>query len=150
MTDEDIIKALECCYKCTNAFICTESKCPLFGQSCLCILSKNALNLINRQKAEIERLRKRDETAEKIIREQADKIFNLQSENSRLTDRNIALSEKEDNSIIVCISARAEAVKEFSHFLIDKAEDGVISVAELPDLVVGFGEGRERNEMHWY
>ena len=56
MTDNEIIKALKCCPKCTNAYICTESKCPLFGQNCLYILSENALNLINRQKAEIDNL----------------------------------------------------------------------------------------------
>lgn len=35
-----------------------------------------------------------------------------------------------------CEKAHDEAVKDFSHFLIDKAEGGNIEIAELPDLVV--------------
>lgn len=35
-----------------------------------------------------------------------------------------------------CEKAHDEAVKDFSHFLIDKAKDGSIDVDELPDLVV--------------
>lgn len=55
MTDNDIIKALEHCMKPTGE--CEE--CPLdnlcYG-NCFDIVKEEALNLINRQKAEIERL----------------------------------------------------------------------------------------------
>ena len=57
MTDNEIIKALECC-KDGTAIGC--KKCPLYedkGQTCITILSHNAIDLINRQKAEIERLK---------------------------------------------------------------------------------------------
>lgn len=51
MTDNDIIKALECCgcdnYQCDN--------CPYAYKTCT--VYKDSLDLINRQKAEIERLR---------------------------------------------------------------------------------------------
>ena len=80
-------------------------------------LLKNTLNLINRQQAEIERLQEQDEIAEKIIREQADRIFNLQSENGRLTDRNFELSEKGEKAVIAYIAAKNEAVKEFAEKL---------------------------------
>ena len=52
MTDNEIIKALECCKKddCDN--------CPNDFGNCYANLSGYALDLINRQKAEIERLRK--------------------------------------------------------------------------------------------
>lgn len=53
MTDNEIIKALECCAngKC--------GECPLFKEDCGDdIICKIALDLINRQNAEIERLRK--------------------------------------------------------------------------------------------
>ena len=56
LTDSEIVKALECCANNTNDSVCYENKCPLFGQKCIDILSKNALDLINRQKAEIENL----------------------------------------------------------------------------------------------
>lgn len=33
-----------------------------------------------------------------------------------------------------------EAAKDFAHFLIDKAVDGNVSVSDLPDLVIEWGE----------
>ena len=56
MTDNEIIKALECC---SQEDMC--QSCP-YGAACLdekyvSVLSKDALDLINRQKAEIERLK---------------------------------------------------------------------------------------------
>lgn len=56
MTDEQIIKALECCLKENECQVCP------YGAVCLdnkyvSILSKDALDLINRQKVEIERLK---------------------------------------------------------------------------------------------
>ena len=59
MTDAEIIKALECCKE-TVDDIDNESKCcscSLIQDGwCTSTLAKNALSLINRQKAEIERL----------------------------------------------------------------------------------------------
>ena len=54
MTDNEIIKALECCANETGSCL----GCPLINciEDCLQIKSKNALDLINCQKAEIERL----------------------------------------------------------------------------------------------
>lgn len=54
MTDNEIIKALECC---KDGGVCTG--CPLFEQKtakCISQLNEYTLDLINRQKAEIERL----------------------------------------------------------------------------------------------
>ena len=59
MTDNEIIKALECCSDWENANTCKE--CPFYEElDCATTdrLDKYALNLINRQKAEIERLNK--------------------------------------------------------------------------------------------
>ena len=56
MTDNDIIKALECCSKIT--FSC--DGCPLKHlkySECYELVIRSTLNLINRQKAEIERLK---------------------------------------------------------------------------------------------
>ena len=57
MTDEQIIKALECC-KIGNC-----DDCPFYGikEDCDVELPEEALDLINRQKAEIERLQKENE-----------------------------------------------------------------------------------------
>ncbi len=59
MTDKEIIKALECCTK----PYCNNNECPLHQNTvntkdCITQLSTNALDLINRQQAEIERLKK--------------------------------------------------------------------------------------------
>lgn len=74
MTDNEIIKALELCLaeKITKQ---TCGKCPYhqFGKLCKVERSKDALDLINRQKAEIERLKE----GIKFERERVDNIPNL-------------------------------------------------------------------------
>ena len=63
MTDNEIIKALECCKtpKCSNCAVC-----PMrgIGTDCLGEVISNTLDLINHQKAEIERLTAMVEAAE--------------------------------------------------------------------------------------
>ena len=57
MTDNEIIKALECCYDLDSSAICHQ--CPLY-QTEECrdgYLGLQAYHLINRQQAEIERLK---------------------------------------------------------------------------------------------
>lgn len=57
MTDNEIIKALECCTNCICNHAKTDTECPLVKMSfCKNYLMKESLALINRQKAEIERL----------------------------------------------------------------------------------------------
>lgn len=60
MSEEEIKKALECCSD-QDKNLCRV--CPLskLQGECVEIKSKNALDLINRQKAEIERLKKPNE-----------------------------------------------------------------------------------------
>lgn len=89
MSDNDIIKALEHCTSSTTSETC--NGCPLFGTT-ICTEMENglaiyALDLIIRQKAEIERLKRYDE--ERDIRLHA-----------RLTE-----------------TARVEAIKEFAERL---------------------------------
>ena len=58
-TDEEIIKALECCTNKDRKY-CTN--CPLKNEFvCVNQLASEALDLINRQKAEIERLQKKQD-----------------------------------------------------------------------------------------
>ncbi len=95
MTDEQIIKALE---NCGGAGEC--QKCPLndLGEGIsLCIphLTQNALDLINRQKAEIEELKEEN----KKYREICEKAIKTYKE------------------------TRAEAIKEFAERLRDTSED---------------------------
>ena len=54
MTDNEIIKALKCCIGGSNC-----GECPLLGSLyCMTEVNRNALDLINRQQAEIKRLKK--------------------------------------------------------------------------------------------
>ena len=58
MTDNEIIKALECCSDIPEKS-CKDNDCPFIAEcgADLHILEKSALDLINRQKAEIESLK---------------------------------------------------------------------------------------------
>lgn len=55
MTDKEIIKALECCSN--QKYISDCEKCKYFAFDCKDTLIEQALDLINRQQAEIERLK---------------------------------------------------------------------------------------------
>ena len=60
MTDNEIIKAVECCLAKENCEVISCEKCPLEKQyECMDIMFHQTLNLINRQKAEIESLKHR-------------------------------------------------------------------------------------------
>lgn len=80
MTDEQIIKSLECCNRIGGS--CND--CPLYCgvSSCIKNLTLNALDLINRQKAEIGRLQTRNDelnilnktVAQEAIKEFAERL----------------------------------------------------------------------------
>ena len=95
MTDEQIIKNFR------NGVY--KNKPMLFGQKFL----ESALDLINRQKAEIEQWK-----------EEADRW------------QNAFCKVNEDMSTI-----KSEAIKEFAHLVIDRSRNGVICVSDVPDLV---------------
>lgn len=104
-TDEEIIKALEYC----NADRNECDKC-VFQRECesnpfYSAVAEHALDLINRQKAEIERLK-------------GSTVVNNIMECQRIKRE-----------------AKAESYKEFAKFLIDKASKGLIHVSDLPDFV---------------
>ena len=76
MTDEQTIKALECCISSDNSEACRG--CP-FDENDMCTkdsnaLQKYALDLINRQKAEIEILIRKKETLRDELAEKDEKI----------------------------------------------------------------------------
>ena len=122
MTDEQIIKAYERCF--TLGFdesTCYE--CPFYTATAKCTedLRDSALDLINRQKAEIENLKADNEMYQKVNcliagqRDDRDKeIEELQTQmewltgyNKNLLDANTALS----GEIEIC---KSEAIKEFT------------------------------------
>lgn len=118
MTDEQIIKALECCHS-ELGNMC--SICPLFdldNDYCEDELHKNTLNLIDRQKAEIEELKD-------IIAKVPTNAYDLQVE----------ASEKLENQI------KSEAIKEFAERL--KGYPIVEEVRDIDNLVKEMTEVKE-------
>ena len=122
MTDEQIIKALECCHE-FGDFGC--GCCPLSDEmGCRDELKTSALFLINRQKAEIENLKADNDMYQKVNcliagqRDDRDKeIEELQTQmewltgyNKNLLDANTALS----GEIEIC---KSEAIKDFAERL---------------------------------
>ena len=110
MTDKDIIKALKLCTEIKTSEACDD--CPYRG---LCredgdILEKDALALINRQQAEIERLKTKCENTQIGYNFAEDEIKNLKKDKYKLQK---ALNQSEDYRVI----AKAEAVKEFAERL---------------------------------
>ncbi len=103
MTDNDIIKALECCVK---APYCSEkTDCPYKGiDDCVKKHTLDAIDLINRQKAENERLQKENE----ILSTNADDAFQQGLNESR------ELFKQEVETEI-----KTEAIKEFAERLKD-------------------------------
>jgi len=92
MTDKQVIKALECCVAKEN---CEEVSCEICPYcrvyDCKEVMLKNAIDLINRQKAENDRL--------------LQKMQQLKS----------------------------EAIKEFAKYMIDKSQNSIIQVSDIPD-----------------
>ena len=114
MTDNDIIKALErCICKDNNALDC--KSCPynrMVGSLCIDRTQEDALELINRQKAEIERL-------ENDLEEMADRLSVLlwHATNGKLSKSNYTkeamICAVDDCIDDYCRDAEAEAIKEF-------------------------------------
>lgn len=124
MTDNEIIKALEC----VSGKVLYCRNCPYskkFPQPTKCkeACAKDALDLINRQKAEIERLKEDNE----IKSQKRANIFEITNAYER---------------------GRAEAVKEFAERLKGKcdAPHWCVWLSEIEDLVKEFTEG-ESNGM---
>ena len=109
MTDNEIIKALEWCGTHDH---CNTGKCPAHrdmrgDDDCMTSLIKSALDLINRQKAEIERLTE-ENTA---IKETLEHHINISLK---------SLLELRDK----LANAKSEAIKEFAERLKEKADGG--------------------------
>lgn len=76
MTDAEIIKALECCCEAELKEDCKKLKCPFFDNeiyNCMNVDDENAmcrysLDLISRQKAEIEKLQKENNQFADIVK----------------------------------------------------------------------------------
>jgi adenine-specific DNA glycosylase len=126
MENNEIIKALECCSRDPNC-----EKCPLKDIDCFINKPSIALDLINRQQAEIVSLKNKVELLEmekemsKKDRDKAtayamDIIKKQDVEIKRLTERNFELAEKGEKVVIAYKTAKSEAIKEFAERLKEK------------------------------
>ena len=116
MSDEEIIKALECCIEDSNDFYNTKicDKCPLVeGTKCTDHLREHSLDLIARQQAEIDRLKNMNQAKLDTIHDLQAEIEKLKNEIQITKDAYTMLQTK--NEII-----ESEAVKEFAEKLKNK------------------------------
>ena len=119
MTDEQIIKALECCAtdKTDDCFRCSYDKIvynPGYGW-CADRCREDALNLINRQKAEIERLKKNIDGLNifttnhmKVIRLQAIKEFAERLCKGRVENDPIVIAVKAELDYVIGVGLDEE------------------------------------------
>ena len=107
MESNDIIKALECCANCENCSYETTNCILAKEMECRSLLAQNALDLINRQRTEIERLKQRNavcEAANRCIVWQRDRRDReIEELHSQIAGLNIYKSK-----------IKAEAYKEFA------------------------------------
>ena len=99
MTDNEIIKALECCRDCN----CKECPCCRIidgGTHCTEIDEEQILDLINRLKAENEALINGQETLQKYISEKNAEVEKLTKENEQFADIGKMYSEIKSEAII--------------------------------------------------
>ena len=127
MTDNEIIKALECCSTARTADDCERLGCPSFADPQTCIFSDNqkiqgvidgSLDIINRQKAEIERLQAYHDDMESAIysfREDHAKVKFFKGEIKSEAIKEFAERLKEDcpaNLLVIHFDAIDNLVKE--------------------------------------
>ena len=140
VSNYDIVKALECCYRSGSCSQCPYEKLRVKPEwDCSSKMIADAIDLINRQKAEIERLQTENEKQKVIMEEMTDLMFLLPFE----TDYDKAIK-----------TAKAEAVKEFAERLKEKAyfheEYGTMVLEDVDDItdnlvkeMVGGADDRE-------
>ena len=129
MTDKEIVKIAEHCahWKCFEDC----EKCyafKIYQYNCGFHMTALYLDLIDRQKAEIERLKA--------------ELKELDKPNCSLEEVQQEEWEQSKYFNLAVECARDKAIKEFAKLIIDKSQDGVIHAADILDLA------REMTEVH--
>ena len=136
MTDEQIIKALECCSNIEWSYCC---KCPYRegGIGCITRLANDALALVKRQEAEIRRLEYTllgvmhsvDKWLEgdELKQDEVNRAITMREKTLRIVESLQAENEEQDQAIInalhhmkvVRAEGRTEAIREFEKEVIE-------------------------------
>ena len=126
MTDKEIIKALEICTfnnrSCGDCLYKPETEDEAI---CMDRLLKDALDLINRQQAEIERLKKcNEEWRQELIQDRKEYFANVKKYRDAIAEKNEKMFLEAEAQI------RPEAIKEFAEKLEHKlADNGDMTMA---------------------
>ena len=125
MTDNEIIKALEA----TASWVCDECKfhgemCD--GDKCEKVIAENALDLINRQKAEIDELNK----VNALAKYQNEKICKLEDELRRAKSEISKFYEQSDSYCNEAIDVFADCLKIKLNRMIDNLVKEMTEVEE--------------------
>ncbi len=111
MTDNEIIKALKCCKG--DAVPCSGCIYADFGQ-CQTYMADDALKLINRQKAEIERLTRENIALNRTAIPSSGTIFKVGNA--------LLFAENKEDYDITINTIKTEAYKELAEMLKERAE----------------------------
>lgn len=106
MTSNEIIKALECCLKTNQAYKCRDCRYYNKTANCLSRLMTDTVDVINRQQAEIEQLKK--------ISTEADNFARTICDERTLKGKSVADFEDLQEYIE---KQKSEAIKEFADIL---------------------------------
>ena len=136
MTDKEVIKALECCVKGLECKNCPANPHKGNYGYCTSLLLKDALDLINRQKAEIFKEKNKNSK----LRNERNR---LKAEVERLTAERDAMHQDviaAEEYAWQCKTAKAEAHKEFADRLKENSIatfswNGVVLVEEIDNLL---------------
>ena len=138
MTDTNIIHALQCCGVETNC-----RNCPLYEErsaDCIYTVLKNALDLIIRQQTELENLKVELQSMRGAANSLKMHYEEAQAEIERLQKNIDGLNIFTTNHMKVI---RVQAIKEFAKYIIDKSQNGIIQVSDIPDYVKEMTEVQE-------
>lgn len=142
MTDNDAIKAYECCEgedDCNpNCKGCPMSRSE--DSKCFRLVRKKVLEIVKRQKADNEALQNENKQLQSdvlLAKQNYEHIKDMwEAERTRLSEKIKEYIDKHNLLIGREAALHDEAVEDFAHFLIDKAENGAMQICDLPDLVL--------------
>lgn len=147
-TDAETVKALECC---NTPGSCSE--CPYYvineveyDGSCVQNLIMDILPIINRQKAEMERLQAVHADMTESLRLAAEANKDMQAEIEAKEEEYADLLGQRNAVEMMLENIRTEAIKDFAKFLIDHSTDNTIFIADLPDLVIEMMEDHNESQ----